>query len=90
MTFTEMRTYLETGFAARHLPTGRVFVLVPSHDLTASVLGGKPTGFIPVVESLELVHHKSGRNAGRHQQVFDGRVQGRSSGRIVPSCVLGI
>lgn len=51
MTFTEMRTYLETGFAARHLPTGRVFVLVPSHDLTASVLGGKPTGFIPVVES---------------------------------------
>jgi hypothetical protein len=51
MNFIDMRKYLETGFAAQHLPTGRVFVLVPSHDISASVLGGRADGFLPVAES---------------------------------------
>lgn len=52
MELKDLRKYLETGFGARHIPTGRVYILVPSHDISAEVLGGVPGTFIEVAETF--------------------------------------
>lgn len=57
MELKDLRKYLETGFGARHVPTSRVYVLVPSHDISAEVLGGVPGTFIEVAETfMEVIN----------------------------------
>lgn len=52
MELKDLRKYLETGFAARHVSTGRVFILVKPHDIPAEVLGGVAGNFLEVAETF--------------------------------------
>ena len=40
MNLIEMRKYLETGFGAKHMATGRVFILLESFGIPAKHIGG--------------------------------------------------
>lgn len=52
MELNDLRKYLETGFGARHVSTGRTFILVKSHDIPAEILGGVAGSFIEVAETF--------------------------------------
>lgn len=50
MTLIEMRKYLETGFGAKHQPTGRTFILLESFGVPAKHIGGVDKQNLVVVE----------------------------------------
>ena len=56
MNLIEMRKYLETGFGAKHMATGRVFILLESVGIPAKHIGGLDKQNLVMVECyLEVV-----------------------------------
>lgn len=56
MNLIEMRKYLETGFGAKHMATGRVFILLESFGIPAKHIGGLDKQNLVMVECyLEVV-----------------------------------